>query len=273
MKNRLLLLAFLVKLFPLFAFAQSQNIVQTAEGAGSFKTLLAAIRAAGLASTLSGDGPFTVFAPTDAAFAKLPQGTLQSLLKPENKDRLRAILTYHVVSGRVGSDALLTTSSATTVNGAPLPIGLTVQNARVVQADIAASNGVIHVIDAVLIPPSEVSAARGGTKKTHNNNTDQYRRDEYHSWQQREAGTGFRRAKNRIEQSIAKGSEAYNKGDAAGCAAIYMQTARTLIANEPLTNDLRMGLENALTTAQHAKNASDRAWTMRRALETVYEGL
>ncbi len=273
MKNRLLLMAFMVKFFPVFAFAQSQSIVQIAESAGSFKTLLAAVRAAGLAGTLSGKGPFTVFAPTDAAFEKLPQGTLQSLLKPENKDRLKAILTYHVVSGRVGSDALLTTSSAKTINGARLPIGLTVQNARVVQADITASNGLIHVIDAVLMPPSEVSAARSGAKKIHDSTTDQYRRDEYQTWQQREARTGFRRAKNRIEQSIAKGSEAYNKGDAASCAAIYMQTARTLIASEPLTNNLRMGLENALTTARHAKNESERAWTMRRALETVYESL
>lgn len=129
-----------------------KDIVDIAAEAGSFNTLVAALKAADLVSTLKGDGPFTVFAPTDEAFAKLPEGTLEMLLKPENKHKLVDILTFHVVSGKVTSSDLLSTSSATTVNGKSAPIGLRVGNANVVTADIMASNGVIHVIDTVLLP-------------------------------------------------------------------------------------------------------------------------
>ena len=136
------------------ANAQSNydDIVEVAAGAGTFETLVAAVTAADLVETLKGDGPFTVFAPTDEAFASLPEGTVEDLLKPENKQKLVAILTYHVVPGRVTSSDLLSTSSAKTVNGAAAPIGLRVGDANVVTADIMASNGVIHVIDKVLIP-------------------------------------------------------------------------------------------------------------------------
>ncbi|HTR03962.1 MAG TPA: fasciclin domain-containing protein [Thermoanaerobaculia bacterium] len=134
-----------------------KDIVDTAVAAGSFKTLVAALKAAGLAETLKGTGPFTVFAPTDAAFAKLPAGTVASLLKPENKDKLVAILTYHVVPGRVLAGQVTGMSSAPTVNGKPLPISaangtVKVGGADVVQTDILCSNGVIHVIDTVMIP-------------------------------------------------------------------------------------------------------------------------
>jgi len=133
------------------------DIVDTASSAGSFKTLLAAVKAADLESTLRGAGPFTVFAPTDEAFAKLPAGTVDGLLKPENKDKLKAILTYHVVSGKVGSEQAMKLSNAKTVNGKELKLAasggsLHVDKATVVKADIAASNGVIHVIDTVMIP-------------------------------------------------------------------------------------------------------------------------
>ncbi len=128
------------------------DIVDVAVKAGSFNTLAAALQAADLVETLKGDGPFTVFAPTDEAFAKLPAGTVENLLKPENKDQLVAILTYHVVSGKIMSSDLLSTTSAPTVNGQSAPIGLRVGNANVIQADIDASNGVIHVIDTVLLP-------------------------------------------------------------------------------------------------------------------------
>jgi len=128
-----------------------------AVGAGSFKTLVAAVKAAGLADTLSGKGPFTVFAPTDAAFAKLPAGTVESLLKPENKDKLKAILLYHVVKGDVKSGDLKDGESVKTLDGQSLTVGISggvvnVNGATVVKADIPASNGVIHVIDTVLIP-------------------------------------------------------------------------------------------------------------------------
>jgi uncharacterized surface protein with fasciclin (FAS1) repeats len=137
--------------------AAKADIVDTANGAGSFKTLLAAVKAADLESTLRGSGPFTVFAPTDEAFAKLPPGTVESLVKPENKEKLKAILTYHVVSGNVGSAQAMKLSNAKTVNGKELKLdassgSLHVGKATVTKADIAASNGTIHVIDTVLLP-------------------------------------------------------------------------------------------------------------------------
>ncbi|KFN49489.1 hypothetical protein P873_10980 [Arenimonas composti TR7-09 = DSM 18010] len=133
------------------------DIVDTAIAAGNFKTLVAAVQAAGLADTLKGPGPFTVFAPTDAAFAALPAGTVENLLKPENRDQLVAILTYHVVPGRVTAAQAATLDSAKTVQGGELDIdaangGVTIDGANVVTADIAASNGVIHVVDKVLLP-------------------------------------------------------------------------------------------------------------------------
>ena len=131
--------------------------METAAAAGSFKTLVAAVKAAGLEKTLKGKGPFTIFAPTDEAFAKLPAGTVESLLKPENRDQLVAILTYHVVPGAITAENASKLRSAKTVNGKPLTLnatggGLNVGGAKVTATDIRASNGVIHVIDSVLIP-------------------------------------------------------------------------------------------------------------------------
>ena len=135
----------------------SKDIVDTAVANGSFTTLAKALEAAGLVSTLKGPGPFTVFAPTDAAFAKLPAGTLEMLLKPENREQLRRVLTYHVVAGRVGSAEVVKLSSAKTVSGDLFKIAATggsvmINGARVVTPDVAAGNGVIHVIDSVLLP-------------------------------------------------------------------------------------------------------------------------
>ncbi|SDI73346.1 fasciclin domain-containing protein [Lutimaribacter saemankumensis] len=141
---------------PALAGGHSKDIVDTAVDAGSFTTLVAAVQAAGLVDTLKGDGPFTVFAPTDEAFAALPEGTVEDLLKPENKDKLTAILTYHVVPGKVMSGDLSNNMMATTVQGGDVTImtegGVTVDGANVVTADIEASNGVIHVIDGVIMP-------------------------------------------------------------------------------------------------------------------------
>ena len=136
--------------------AQQKTIVGVAAGAGQFKTLVAAVKAAGLVKTLNGKGPFTVFAPTDEAFAKLPAGTVENLLKPENKEKLVAVLTYHVLPGKLMA-ADLTTTNAKTLNGKELAIKVdagkvTVGGVNVIKTDIEASNGVIHVIDAVLIP-------------------------------------------------------------------------------------------------------------------------
>lgn len=141
---------------PVLAGGHSKDIVDTAVEAGSFNTLVAAVEAAGLVETLKGEGPFTVFAPTDDAFAALPAGTVEDLLKPENKDQLTAVLTYHVVPGKVMSTDLSNNMMATTVQGGDVTImtegGVMVDGANVVQADIEASNGVIHVIDAVILP-------------------------------------------------------------------------------------------------------------------------
>lgn len=133
------------------------DIVETAREAGSFGTLIAALEAAGLAETLKGEGPYTVFAPTDEAFAKLPEGTVEDLLKPENRERLTAILTYHVVPGRMPASDVTDRSSLTTVEGSELPVQIDggtvwIGDAKVVSPDVAASNGVIHVIDSVLLP-------------------------------------------------------------------------------------------------------------------------
>lgn len=140
--------------------AKAKDIVDTAVGAGQFSTLVAAVQAAGLVDTLKGAGPFTVFAPTDAAFAKLPAGTVESLLKPENKDKLVAILTYHVVPGKVmAADIAGKKMMVASVQGAEISVdasqGVTVNDANVVTADVEASNGVIHVIDTVIMPPQQ----------------------------------------------------------------------------------------------------------------------
>lgn len=140
--------------------AETKDVVDTAVAAGSFKTLAKALAAADLVSTLKGPGPFTVFAPTDEAFAKLPAATLASLLKPENKAQLRRILTYHVVAGRVMAADVVKMHSAKAVSGDTITVaasggGVTVDGARVAKTDIVASNGVIHVIDAVIMPKAK----------------------------------------------------------------------------------------------------------------------
>lgn len=143
---------------PEAAAAPAQDIVATAVAADDFNTLAAALEAADLISALQGEGPFTVFAPTDAAFAALPEGTLDALLQPENKDQLTAILLYHVVPGQIMSEDISGTASPETLEGDSVEViasdaGVTVNGANVVSADVGASNGVIHVIDAVILPP------------------------------------------------------------------------------------------------------------------------
>ncbi len=158
-----LIAAFALVLFSSQAVAgdykKSKDIVDTAVAAGQFETLAAALGAADLVDTLKGDGPFTVFAPTDEAFAKLPEGTVENLLKPENRDQLVAILTYHVVAGEVLAADVVKLDKAMTVNGASVAIRVAdgdvmVDNASVIATDINASNGVIHVIDTVILPGS-----------------------------------------------------------------------------------------------------------------------
>lgn len=152
-----LILGVLASAFPATAASSKKDIVDTAVAAGSFHTLVTAVQAAGLAETLKGKGPFTVFAPTDDAFNKLPAGTVETLLKPENKEKLKSILLYHVVSGDVTAAKVTKMSSAKTLNGQEIKIvvqdgTVMVNDAKVIKADVAASNGVIHVIDTVLLP-------------------------------------------------------------------------------------------------------------------------
>lgn len=167
MRNKLITtiaVALLTAVAPLTTLAESKcktDIVQVASDAGKFKTLLAAAQAAGLVSTLKSDGPLTVFAPTDEAFKALPAGTVESLLKPENKDKLAAILKYHVISGKVlAAQAIkLDGKSVGTVEGRDINVAVksgkvNINNATVIMADVKASNGVVHVIDKVLLPPS-----------------------------------------------------------------------------------------------------------------------
>ncbi len=152
-----LILSVLATAIPAVAGSGKKDIVDTAVAAGSFKTLAMALQSAGLIDTLKGKGPFTVFAPTDEAFSKLPAGTVESLLKPENKEKLKAILLYHVVAGDVTAAQVVKLTSAKTLNGEDVSVAVDggtvmINDAKVVKADIMASNGVIHVIDTVLIP-------------------------------------------------------------------------------------------------------------------------
>lgn len=238
--NRGPLLAILLLLAVSFTPAQArqsshETLVDVAAGNDQFSTLVAAVKAAGLVETLNGDGPFTVFAPTNDAFAALPAGTVEELLKPENKDKLVAILTYHVVPGRIQASDLLGASSAETVNGQSVSVGLRVDNANVVATDIEASNGIIHVIDAVLLPEESASSAR---------------------------------AMRMIDGAIQRGAALYNDGQAAACAAVYEVAASALLMyDEELPREAQMALRAAMRDSARMHDASDRAWAMRRGLD------
>lgn len=160
MKKLSLIVVFIMSLFVSNNLNAQDDIVTLAVNNDNLSTLVAAVKAAGLVETLQGDGPFTVFAPTNEAFAALPEGTLESLLKPENKDQLVAILTYHVIGAEVMSSDLSNGQKAATVNGKDITVKLwdgkaMINDATVVAADVEASNGVVHVIDKVILPPTE----------------------------------------------------------------------------------------------------------------------
>lgn len=219
-----------------------KTIVETAVAAGSFKTLVAAVKAAGLAGTLSGKGPLTVFAPTDAAFAKLPAGTVESLLKPENKAKLVSILTYHVVSGRVYSGDAVAAKKATSLESSTIDISITasgakINNASLVAADIDASNGVIHVIDTVLMPP-----AKGAN------------------------------AQQVIRDAIAHGSVLYNSGHHSDCATLYHLTMKGLMSSD-IDPSVRHHFASVMQSAGSQQCQTTRAWTLRRGMEQVYSQL
>lgn len=219
-----------------------KTIPATAQAAGKFNTLLAAATAAGLAEVLGQEGPFTVFAPTDEAFGKLPEGTVQSLLKPENKQKLVDILKYHVVSGRVYSEDAISAKSAKTLQGASIAIsvsdaGAKVNGAKLIATDVDASNGVIHIIDAVLLPP--------------------------------EKGAN---AKHIIEGVVAKGAALYNSGHHAACADLYHSALKELMSSQ-VDGSLKTHMVRTLHNASGTQCATTRAWTLRRGIDEVYAQL
>ena len=221
------------------------DIVDVATKAGSFKTLLKALEVAGLVDTLRGEGPFTVFAPNDEAFAKLPKDTLEGLLKVENRDQLTAVLTYHVVPGKI----LLAAQSPPTLEGQSVTIQSSgkfeVNGAKVLTADIVASNGVIHIIDTVLIPQA---------KKL----------------------TPAQAARAVIELAIERGVPLFNSGQHAACAAVYEVAAESLLKShtDALAGKERAVLQEALNKMRTEKdNPRQQAWTLRRAIDAAYEGL
>jgi uncharacterized surface protein with fasciclin (FAS1) repeats len=225
-----------------------KNLVETADAAGSFATLLAAAKAAGLAETLKTNGPFTVFAPTDEAFGTLPEGTVETLLKPENKQKLANILKYHVVEGRVYSDAALEAGSAKTLLGDTVKIstndsGAKVNDAALTTLDIDAANGVIHVIDSVLMP----------TKKS-------------------EAASTNQTARKMIVDAIAEGAPIFNSGHHSACADIYMSTLQT-ISQMPIGAEMKHQAMTAMSRARHQHGASQKAWTLRHCLDQMYSKL
>lgn len=226
----------------------ASNIVETAQSAGQFATLLAAAKAAGLADTLANGGPFTVFAPTDDAFAKLPEGTVESLLKPENKNQLARILKFHVLSGKVASGALADGIRVDTLADASAGIaaagdGFTIEGANIVATDIAASNGVIHVIDSVILPPEPTAAM-----------------------------TGRDRALDIIDTAVDTGVPLFNHGNASATVAAYTVAATSLVRFADaagLSDDARMRLRAGLERADSQSDARAQAWTLRYALDDV----
>ncbi len=226
----------------------ADDIPTTATKAGSFKTLVAAVKAAGLAEVLSGNGPFTVFAPTDEAFQKLPAGTVESLLKPENKAKLAEILKYHVVAGRVYSSDALAAGKAKTLQGDSVNIAIQggvakVNGAKLVATDLDASNGVIHVIDGVILPP--------------------------------ENKQGAVHPRRMIETAINQGAPLYNGGHVSDCAQVYMTTVQSLLSthDQSLCASTRHTLQTALTSAKHSSCSDTQAWTLRHALDQAYSSM
>ncbi len=224
---------------------EQKDIVDTAASAGTFKTLIAAAKAAGLAGALKGDGPLTVFAPTDEAFSALPAGTIDTLLKPENKDQLATILKYHVIAGKVGSGALADGARLDTLAGVDAVIsktegGFNIENARIVKTDIDTSNGVIHVIDRVILPPEQMSRAASAKA---------------------------------IQQAVNRGVPMFNHGNPAGTVAVYMAVAEELLTVGDLTREEEMRLELGIKEARDARSASAAAWDLRYALDDVSDSL
>lgn len=225
---------------------EENRIPTVSEKAGKFKTLLAAVQTADLAEALNSEGPLTVFAPTDAAFRKLPRGTIETLLKPENRQELIDILKFHVVSGRVYADQAVDAGQAKTLRGTSVRFsvsakGLEVNDAVVVQADLEAANGVIHVIDSVLIPEPMTP----------------------------------REAMQTLEDAIRRGVPVFNHGDHKACAEIYAAACRMVVdsRSDHVPADVMTGLKSTVDRAKHIHHATARAWALRHGMDRALAGL
>lgn len=219
-----------------------KNLAETAIGAGKFSTLVAAAKAAGLVEALAGKDDLTVFAPTDEAFAKLPAGTVESLLKPENKSKLVDILKYHIVAGRVYSEDAVAAKTAKTLQGSPIMVtvsdaGAKINSSNLVSTDIDASNGVIHVIDTVLMPPGKQSNAR----KT-------------------------------LENAVAKGAVLFNAGHHDACAKVYKNAMQELMSTE-IDSSLRSHMVSVLNAANSTTCPTTQSWTLRNGIDQLHHQL
>ena len=222
-----------------------KTIPEVAITAEKFTTLIAAVKTAGLAEVLSGPGPFTVFAPTDEAFAKLPANTVQDLLKPENKQKLADILKYHVVAGRVYSEAVVGLKAANSITGAPISVnvnidGVKMNGSKFLATDIDATNGVIHVIDAVLMPPAKtVEAVKSIDLRL------------------------------TLENTVSQGTDLFNAGQHQACAQLYESTMMSL-ANSNVSPSMKSHITRVLSAAKHQTNPTKRAWELRRGIDQMY---
>jgi transforming growth factor-beta-induced protein len=232
----------------------ANDILGVAKSAGNFSTLIAAVEAAGLTQALQGDGPFTVLAPTDEAFAALPKGTVQTLLKKENIGQLKAILTYHALSGSISAGDALKAKSAKTLNGQPVEFAIKdglfqVNGATIRSTDIECENGIIHVIDAVLLPQESCSQSKCATTET------------------------AAAPKNLIEDAIDRGVPVFNHGDHEQCATIYKVCLENLAGDKRIDTSMRKSLRIILARADATECERERAWTYRGALDSLYAHL
>jgi uncharacterized surface protein with fasciclin (FAS1) repeats len=225
---------------------EESRIPAVAKKAGQFSTLLAAVSAAGLAEVLDGDGPFTVFAPTDDAFKSLPKGTVETLLKPENKKKLVDILKFHVVSGRVYTDQLVKAGQATTLLGNSVESsvsadGVRINDSQILAGDFETANGVIHVIDSVLLPQPMSS----------------------------------RQALQMLEDAIRRGVPVFNRGDHRECAEIYTAVCQSIVesGSDQVPQSVMTALKTALDRAKQMDDASSRAWALRRGMDSAWNAL
>lgn len=231
------------------------DIPSVADRAGVFTTLLAAVKAAGLDDALASKGPFTVFAPTDDAFKALAKGTVENLLKEENRNQLKAILAYHVIPGKISAGDALNAKEAKTLNGMSIDFGIEggkfkVNNATILKTDIVCDNGVIHVIDQVLLPPKTTSPVH----------------------QEKAACNEKIRPIDRIESAITRGVPIFNQGYSGQCAEIYRECLVALTHDDAIDSALRTAIKNVLKDAA-GKSDVERAWIYRRGLDLTYQSI